>query len=218
MPPCPATAHWWQTQVPGLLLPWDLWLGTYSVGYLLIFKNFSQLCCPLQFQIPHRPADEKASCCLETSSFMTPSPGWVSVPNCLSLFLSFMFCTTSFWREWADFLGAWCLLPAFRNCFVEVAQHSNDLLMNLWRRKWSPCHITLPSWDRPHFLFWVQANSLLWCSSHTHLLVFFSSRKGWILWELFSMYNSMICFFFFLKDNCFIKFCCFLQNLNINQP
>ena len=95
-PPCPAPACWWQTQVPGLLLPWDLWLGTYSVGYLLIFKNFSQLCCPLQFQIPHRPADERASCCLETSSFMTPSPGWVSVPNCLSLFLSFMFCTTSF--------------------------------------------------------------------------------------------------------------------------
>ena len=46
----------------------------------------------------------------------------------LSLFLSFIFCPTSFWREWAAFLGAWCPLPAFRSCFVEVAQHSNDLL------------------------------------------------------------------------------------------
>ena len=36
----------------------------------------------------------------------------------------------SFWREWAAFLGAWCPLPVFRRCFVEFAQHSNDLLMS----------------------------------------------------------------------------------------
>ena len=37
------------------------------------------------------------------------------------------------------FLGAWCPPPAFRSCkFVEFAQRSNDLLMNLWGRKWSP--------------------------------------------------------------------------------
>ena len=24
--------------------------------------------------------------------------------------------------------------------------------------------------------------------------------------------------FFFLKDNCFTEFCCFLSNLNMNQP
>ena len=39
-----------------------------------------------------------------------------------------------FRREWAAFLDAWCPLPAFRSCFVEVTQHSNDLLMNLWGR------------------------------------------------------------------------------------
>ena len=44
---------------------------------------------------------------------------------------------TSFQREWAAFLGAWCPLPAFRSYSVEAAQHSNDLLMNLWGRKWS---------------------------------------------------------------------------------
>ena len=71
---------------------------------------------------------------------MTPSLGWVSTPL-LSLILSFIFCPTSFWREWAAFLGAWCPLPASGSCFVEFAQHSNDLLMNLWGRKWSPCPI-----------------------------------------------------------------------------
>ena len=56
----------------------------------------------------------------------------------LSLSLSFIFGPTSFRREWAAFLGAWCPLPVFRSCFMEVAQHSNDLLMNLWEKKWSP--------------------------------------------------------------------------------
>ena len=32
----------------------------------------------------------------------------------LSLFLSFVFFPTSFWRQWAAFLGAWCPLPAIR--------------------------------------------------------------------------------------------------------
>ena len=47
-------------------------------------------------------------------------------------------CPTSFRREWTAFLGAWWPPPAFRSCFVEVAQHSNDLLMTLWGRNWSP--------------------------------------------------------------------------------
>ena len=49
----------------------------------------------------------------------------------LSLFLSFIFCPTSFWRQWAAFLGAWCSLLAIRNCFVKFAQCSIVLLMNL---------------------------------------------------------------------------------------
>ena len=35
----------------------------------------------------------------------------------LSLFLSFIFCPTSFQRQLAGFLGAWCPLPAFRSFF-----------------------------------------------------------------------------------------------------
>ena len=51
--------------------------------------------------------------------------------NLLSLFLSFIFCPTSFRRQWAAFLGAWCPLLAIRSFFVQFAQHSNVLLMNL---------------------------------------------------------------------------------------
>ena len=63
----------------------------------------------------------------------------------LSLFLSFIFCPTSFRRQWAAFLGAWCPPPVFRSCFVEFVQRSNDLSMNLWGRKWSPRPVPLPS-------------------------------------------------------------------------
>ena len=63
----------------------------------------------------------------------------------MSLFLSFTFCPTSIQRQWAASLGAWCPPPAFRNCFVVVAQHSSDFSMNLWERKWSPHPIPPPS-------------------------------------------------------------------------
>ena len=56
-----------------------------------------------------------------------------------------IFCPTSFQRDWAVFLGTWCPLPAFRSCFVEFAQRSNNLSMNFWGRKWSPHPIPLPS-------------------------------------------------------------------------
>ena len=96
------------------------------------------------FKTPHRPAGERVSWCLETSSRLPPRDGSPSL-TLLSIFLSFIFCPTSFWREWTVFLGAWCPLPAFRNCFVEFAQCSNDLSMNLWGRKWSPHPIPPPS-------------------------------------------------------------------------
>ena len=70
--------------------------------------------------------------------FTTPSPVQVSIPESF-VFLPFIFFPTSFRREWAAFLRAWCPLPAFRICFVEVTQYSNDLLMIFsGGRKWSP--------------------------------------------------------------------------------
>ena len=88
-----------------------------------------------------------------------------------SLFLSFIFCSTSFQRQWAAFLGAWCPLPVFRSCFVEVAQHSNDLLMNLWGTRWSPRPIPPPSWDHlpnSHLLFTTSTTWEEYIPTHTH--------------------------------------------------
>ena len=61
--------------------------------------------------------------------------------NLLSLFLPFIFFPTSFRREWAAFLCACCPLPVFRSCFVEVTQHSNDLLMNFFGGGESGLHV-----------------------------------------------------------------------------
>ena len=98
----------------------------------------------------HRPTRERVYCYVETlpPSQLPTQDGSPSL-TLLSLFLSFIFCLTSFQREWASILGAWCPLPAFRSCFVEVAHLSNDLLMNLLGRKWAPCPILPPSWDHP---------------------------------------------------------------------
>ena len=67
-------------------------------------------------------------------------PSWNGSPSLtlLSLFLSFIFCSTSFRRQWAAFPGFWCPLLAIRSCFVEFAQRSSELLMNFGGRKWSP--------------------------------------------------------------------------------
>ena len=56
-----------------------------------------------------------------------PSLDWPPSLPLLSLFLSFIFCPTSFQRQWSAFLGAWWPLPALRSCFVEFAQCSNVL-------------------------------------------------------------------------------------------
>ena len=87
---------------------------------------------------------------METSppSWLLPQDKSLSLIFCLSL--SFVFCPASFRREWASFLGAWCSPPVFRNCSVEVAQHSNAILMNMWGRNCSLHPIPPPSWDHPH--------------------------------------------------------------------
>ena len=101
----------------GLLLHWQLWLGAYSVGfnYLLNFPPYYVALCASKAL--HRLSSESVSWCLETSplSWLPPQDRSVSL-TLLSLFLSFIFCLTSFQRQWAAFLGAWCPLPAFRSC------------------------------------------------------------------------------------------------------
>ena len=124
---------------------------------------------------PHRPTHEMVSYCLETSPSQLSAQDRSPSLTLLSLLLSFIFCPTSFWREWAAFLGAWCLPPAFRRGFLEVAQHSNDLLMNLLGRKWSPIlflrHLGTPHDD----YFYLHSKNLLLVS------VLFLS---FVLWSL----------------------------------
>ena len=76
----------------------------------------------LPSEVPrHRLTGEGVSWCLETSLFFkTPFPGWISVPTSLSLFLSFIFFPTSFWRNGLPF------------CTPDVlCQHSEVVLWKL---------------------------------------------------------------------------------------
>ena len=107
-------------------------LCTYSVGFFFFSPSYIAL---WDSKTSHRPAGERVSWCLKTfPPLHLPPPDGSPSLTLLSLFVSFIFCPTSFWREWAALLGAWCPPPAFRSCSVEVAQHSNDFLMNLWGR------------------------------------------------------------------------------------
>ena len=132
------------------LLVWILVLGVairhVICGFYLFIYFSSQLCCPLRFQSSPQTHRWKGFLVFGNfSSFTTPSRDGSPSLTLLFLFLSFIVCPTSFRRQWAAFLGAWCPLPEFRSCFVEFSQCSNVLSMNLWGRKWSPRPIPLPS-------------------------------------------------------------------------
>jgi len=94
----------------------EFWLSTWSLGLFIYFSSW--LCWPLRFQNSPQTPGESVSWCLETSPLLRLPP-WDGSPSLplLSLFLSFIFCPTSFQRHWAAFLGASCPLPAFRSCF-----------------------------------------------------------------------------------------------------
>ena len=148
-PPCSVPTYWWQRSASGLLLRWELQLGTYPVhfffspGYVALWDSIT----------PHRPSSERVSWCLETSppSWLPPRGG-SPVHNSFVSLSVFYICPISFQREWTAFLGGWCPLPSFRSSFVEVALCSNDLLMNLWGRKCSPLHIPLNRTSPLNFL------------------------------------------------------------------
>ena len=123
-PPCSAPACWWQMRASGLLLCWELLLRHVICGvYIFIFPPVYVTLW--DSKTPHRPAGERVFWCLEPSPLLRlPSRDGSPSLTLLSLFLSFVFCSTSFQRQRAAFLGAWCPLPAFRSCFVEFSQRS----------------------------------------------------------------------------------------------
>ena len=119
--PCPAPAHWWRRQVSGLLLHWQLHLGTYSVGFLFLFFFFFLVMLPSE--IPKLPTDPpvRGFPTVWKLLFHYSLPRMGLCPWIFCLFLSFVFCPTSFWTGWAAFLGAWCVL----------CQHSEVVLWKL---------------------------------------------------------------------------------------
>ena len=135
---------------PGLLVVYVSVWATSPLGvavrcvtcgfYLSIFSSW--LCCPLRFQnSPQTRQWEGFLVFGKFSSFTPPSLEWVSVPGpFVSLFIFYIL--SYLLLKTMDCLSG-CLV--FRSCFVEFSQCSNDLSMNLWGRKWSPCPIPLPS-------------------------------------------------------------------------
>ena len=146
VPPCPAPACQWRVQESVPLLHWGSYHWAHNLWVLTIYLFFLPVMLPSV--LPR----------LATDLVVRVFPGvwkrlflrlrsWDGAPSLplLSLFLSFIFFPTSFGRQWAAFLGAWCPLLTFRSCFVEFTQRLNVLLMNLLGRKWSPRPIPPPS-------------------------------------------------------------------------
>ena len=132
---------WWQMRASGVLFCWEL-----IVICDFIYLFFLPVRLPSEIQkLPPDPPVRGFPGIWKLPLLRLPSPEGSPSITLLSLFLSFIVCPTSFRRQWAAFLGAWCPLLAFRSCFVELAQRSNVLSMNLSGRKWSPRPIPLPS-------------------------------------------------------------------------
>ena len=126
MPPtplCSAPTCWWRMWASG---------GTFLLG--VAFRHV--ICGFYLFFLPVRLPSEIQK--LPPDPPMRGFPGVWKLPllwlpsrdgspslALLSLFLSFIFCHTSFWRWWSAFLGAWSHLLAIRSCFVNFAQCSN---------------------------------------------------------------------------------------------
>ena len=111
--------------------PLGVTFGHVICGFKLFIYFSSHLCALWGSKARHRLTSQSVSWCLETSPFFkTPFLGWIFVPTSFaSLFIFYIF-PTSFQRQWAAFLGALYLLPAFRSCFLAFTQRSNVLLMN----------------------------------------------------------------------------------------
>ena len=114
-PPCACSMR-----VSRLLLSWELPLGSLSVG-LFIYLS-SQLCCPLRFQNSPQTCQWEGFLVFGNfSSFMTPSPRWVSVPN--SFVSLFTFYILSYFLS----KTTGCL----SGCLVSSGQRSEVVLWNL---------------------------------------------------------------------------------------
>ena len=89
MPPCPAPTYWCWTLVSGLLLCWQLWLGTYSVRFFFFSPSYVAL---WDSKTPHRLTCERVSYCVETSPPLELFPVRISIPNSFDSLFVFYIC------------------------------------------------------------------------------------------------------------------------------
>ena len=72
-----------------------------------------------------KPTSARVSWCLKISSIKTPFPDGSLSLALLSLFLSFIFCPTSFRRQWAGFSGYLMTSASDQKLFCEVCSAFN---------------------------------------------------------------------------------------------
>ena len=137
---------WWGTWASGLLLRWQLRLGMYSVGFFFFFF----LLVMLPSEIPKLPTDPSKGFLLWKllllHNFLPRLLTFVSV-----FFFFFYFVLPPFEENGLPF---WVPGVLCQHCFVEVVQHPNELLMNLWERKWSPVLFLRHLGTAPRYFSW----------------------------------------------------------------
>ena len=75
--------------------------------------------------------------------FKTPFRGPISIPTSFASLFIFYILSYLLSKTMGCLSGCLMSSASIRSCFVEFAQRSNVLFMNLWGRKWSP-HSTPP--------------------------------------------------------------------------
>ena len=174
---------------------------------LWVFFPPSQLCCPLRFQ--NSPQTHRCEGFLvfgNISSFMTPSPGWVSVPNSsVSLFIFYilsyfpskrMGCLSRYLVSSASIQKLFCgICSAFKWYFDEFVE---EKVVSLF---YSSAILGLPS--TPPWRFWCWESGNTYC--YFSLLLLFSLNISAFFYlcksltDIFSHMFLIISSFFFLS-------------------
>ena len=94
----------------------------------------------------HRLESESVSWCLETSLFLRLFLRWSSLPTSFVSFFVFYIFSYLFLKTMSCFSGCLMSSAGIRKLFCGIySAFLNVLLMNLWRRKWSPRPVPPPS-------------------------------------------------------------------------
>ena len=141
VPPCPAPATLWQIQASALLLPWDLPLGRWSVGFDYLFIFPPGYVALWGSKAHHKLARESVSWSLETSLFFkTPFLGRISVPTSFV----FLFIFFIFFYLLSKTMGclSGCLMSSasIQKFFYGIFSAFKCSLVNLWGRNGLPSY------------------------------------------------------------------------------